>query len=396
MNGTYFDFYGQYMIPPFATAVTGVSLFLFAVITLILAICLFGKRSKVLYAFNKTMAITGLVISILLTLVYAAIIGLVAASPELFGYQGGGIIGAVRDLTCGIFLLPAKFGVDINFAAMNTSIPFIFYTLTVFVPAAIGFITFIVSCIAQRSSRKARNRAVTQSAAPENSTPVNMNQPVQNPAPIPAPIPASAPAPVPAPVQDNTPVNEAPIQKLMPEAAQTPFEAETPVAEENTPAEEENTPAEVKEVPTEVTETPVAEENTPAEAENTPAEVEEVPTEVAETSVAEENTPVEAENTPAEVKEVPTEVAETPVAAETEEKPIDEDKILNLVATPPAENTVTNDKPLFCMNCGTALNGGAFCMNCGTPAREQKKLCSNCKAELADDARFCMVCGTKV
>ncbi|MBQ2799564.1 MAG: hypothetical protein IJF09_09285, partial [Ruminiclostridium sp.] len=260
MNGTYFDFYGQYMIPPFATAVTGVSLFLFAVITLILAICLFGKRSKVLYAFNKTMSITGLVISILLTLVYAAIIGLVAASPELFGYQGGGIIGAVRDLTCGIFLLPAKFGVDINFAAMNTSVPFIFYTLTVFVPAAIGFITFIVSCIAQRSSRKARNRAVAQNIAPANSTPVNMNQPVQNPAPIPAPapIPTPAPIPAPAPVQDNTPVNEAPIQKLMPEAAQVPFEAETPVAEENTPAEAENISAEVKEVPTEVAETPVA------------------------------------------------------------------------------------------------------------------------------------------
>ncbi len=344
MNNMYFEYYGQYMIPPFATAITGVSLFLFAVITLILAICLFGKRSKVLYAFNKTMSITGLVISILLTVVYAAIIGLVAASPELFSYQGGGIIGAVRDLTCGVFLLPAKFGVDINFAAMNTSIPFIFYTVTVFVPAAIGFIIFIVSCIAQRSSRKARSRVVTQNTAPADNIPVNMNQPVQNPVPaptsVPAPAPIPAPAPVPASVQDNTPVNEAPIQKLMPEAAQTPFVAETPTAEENAPAE--------------------------------------------------------ADSTSAEVKETPTEVAETPVAAEATEKPINEDKILNLVATPPAENTVTNDKPLFCMNCGTALGGGAFCMNCGTPAREQKKLCSSCKAELADDARFCMVCGTKV
>ena len=401
MNNEYFEYYGQYMTAPFIITIVGASLLLFAIITLVLAICLFGKKNRGLYAVSRTTSIITLVASILLTVVYAAIIGLVATSPELFAYQGGGIIGTIRDLTCGIFLAPDKFGIQIDTANLNTRLPFIFYTLTVFVPAAVGFIAVIVSCIAQRSSRKARNSIFAQLMTPANSTPVNMNQPVQNPVPAPAPIPAPVPVAEPVQtVQDNSPIDEAPIQKLVPEAVETPETtaevvpetAETPEATTEAVPEVVETPEATAEAVPEVVETPEATAEAVPEAAETPEATAEVVPEVVETPEATAEVVPEVVETPEATAEAIPEVVETPA----EEKPIDENKILNLVATPPAENTVTNDKPLFCMNCGTPLGGGAFCINCGTPAKPQSRTCKSCNAVLADDSRFCMICGTKV
>ena len=398
MNKDYFEYYGQYMTAPFIITIVGASLLLFAIITLVLAICLFGKKNRGLYAVSKTTSIITLVASILLTVVYAAIIGLVATSPELFAYQGGGIIGTIRDLTCGIFLAPHKFGIQIDTENLNTRLPFIFYTLTVFVPAAVGFIAVIVSSIAQRSSRRARNSIFAQITAPANSTPVNMNQPVQNPVPAPTPIPAPVPVAEPVQtVQDNSPIDEAPIQKLVPETSEATAEvapevAETPEATAEVVPVVAETPEATAEAVPEIAETPEATaEAVPVVAETPEATAEAVPEAVETSEATAEAVPVVVE-TPEATAEVVPEVVETPA----EEKPIDENKILNLVAAPPAENTVTNDKPLFCMNCGTPLGGGAFCINCGTPAKPQSRTCKGCNAVLADDSRFCMICGTKV
>ncbi|MBQ8791554.1 MAG: hypothetical protein IJZ51_09605 [Ruminiclostridium sp.] len=429
MNKDYFEYYGQYMTAPFIITIVGASLLLFAIITLVLAICLFGKKNRGLYAVSKTTSIITLVASILLTVVYAAIIGLVATSPELFVYQGDGIIGTIRDLTCGIFLAPHKFGIQIDTENLNTRLPFIFYTLTVFVPAAIGFIAVIVSSIAQRSSRRARNSIFAQLMAPANSTPVNMNQPVQNPVPAPAPIPAPVPVAEPVQtVQDNSPIDEAPIQKLVPETVETPEAtaevvpetAETPEATAEAVPEVSETPEATAEAVPEVAETPEATAEAVPEVAETPEATAEAVPEVVETPEATAEAVPEVVETPEATAEAVPVVVETPeataevvpvvvetpeataeavpVVVETpaEEKPIDENKILNLVATPPAENTVTNDKPLFCMNCGTPLGGGAFCINCGTPAKPQSRTCKGCNAVLADDSRFCMICGTKV
>ncbi len=363
MDIQFFEHYSRYMTAPFVTAIVGASMVLFAVITIILAICLFKNKNRGLYAVTKTFSIIGLVVSILLTLTYVAIIALIALSTELFGYTGGGVIGGIRDLTCGIFLAPTKLGVSYASSTINTAVPFIFYTVTVFAPAVLGFIAFIVSCLAERSSRKARRNATV---TPLNVAPVNNNvnnnvqgmtqpQPVPAPVPVPVPVPAPVPVSTPAPVaEDNAPIDEAPIKKLVPDNA------------EETPAEK---------------------------AEEVPAEkAEEAPAEKAEEAPAEK-----AEEVPAEkAEEAPAEKTEEAPAEKTEEKPINEDKILNLMSAPPAENAVSNDKPLFCMNCGTALNGGAFCINCGTPAVSKAKTCKSCNAELADDAKFCMICGAKV
>ncbi len=377
MDIQFFEHYSRYMTAPFVTAIVGASMVLLAVITIILAICLFKNKNKGLYAVTKTFSIIGLVVSILLMVTYIAVIALIALSTELFSYTGGGIIGGIRDLTCGIFLAPTKFGVTYETSTINTAVPFIFYTATVFAPAVLGFIAFILSCLAQRSSRKARRNA---SVTPQNTAPignsVNSNlqgmtqaQPVPAPAVTPMPAPVPIPAPVPA-TEENAPIDEAPIQKLVPESAEEKPSEKT----EEAPAEKtEEVPAEtVEEVPAETV------EETPAE------KVEEAPAE-------------KIEETPAEkVEETPAEKTEEISAEKTEEKPINEDKILNLMATPPADNVVADDKPLFCMNCGTALNGGAFCINCGTPAVSKAKTCKSCNAELSDDAKFCMICGAKV
>ncbi len=361
MDTQFFEHYSRYMTAPFVTAIVGASMVLLAVITIILAICLFKNKNKGLYGVTKTFSIIGLVVSILLTVTYTAIIAFIALSTELFSYTGGGVIGGIRDLTCGIFLAPAKFGVSYSASTINTAVPFIFYTVTVFAPAVLGFIAFILSCLAQRSSRKVR-RAVA--AMPQNTVPISnsVNSNVQGmtqaqPVPAPAVTPAPAPVPVPAPVpaaEENSPIDEAPIKKLVPETVE-----ETP-AEKTEEASEEKT------------------EEAPAEkAEETPAE--------------------KAEEAPAEkTEEAPAEKTEEASEEKTEEKPINEDKILNLMSAPPSENAVSNDKPLFCMNCGTALNGGAFCINCGTPAVSKAKTCKSCNAQLADDAKFCMICGAKV
>ncbi|MBR4305595.1 MAG: hypothetical protein IKT78_01995, partial [Ruminiclostridium sp.] len=160
MNPQYFERYSGYITAPFTATIVGIAVFLTAVAVIITAIRLFGNKSKALYAVNKTFSIIGLVTSILLTLAYLVIISLVALSAELFAYNGAGFIGATRDLACGIFLAPAKFGIAINSNRISTSIPFIFFTITVFSPAVLGYIAYIVSCIAQRSSVKARKSAL--------------------------------------------------------------------------------------------------------------------------------------------------------------------------------------------------------------------------------------------
>lgn len=362
MNLQLFEYYSNYITAPFVATIVGASMVLFAVITLILAICLFKNKNRGLYAATKTFSIIGLIVSVLLTITYITAIALIALSSELFSYTGGGVIGSIRDLTCGIFLAPTKFGVTYATSTINTAVPFIFYTITIFAPAVLGFIAFILSCLAQRSSRKARRNAAT--VAPLNVAPINnpvdnniqsMSQPQPVPAHATAPAPVPAPIPSPAPVaEDNTPIDEAPIKKLVPDSA------------EEVPAEK------TEEAPTEKTEEAPAEKTEEAPAEKT----EEAPAEKTE--------------------EAPAEKAEEAPAEKVEEKPINEDKILNLMSAPPAENTVANDKPLFCMNCGSALNGGAFCINCGTPAVSKAKTCKSCNAELAEDAKFCMICGAKV
>ena len=378
MNLQLFEYYSNYITAPFVATIVGASMVLFAVITLILAICLFKNKNRGLYAATKTFSIIGLIVSVLLTITYITAIALIALSSELFSYTGGGVIGSIRDLTCGIFLAPTKFGVTYATSTINTAVPFIFYTITIFAPAVLGFIAFIVSCLAQRSSRKARRSAAA--VTPLNVAPINnpVNNNIQSmPQPQPVPVPAAAPAPVPAPIpspapvaEDNTPIDEAPIKKLVPDSA------------EEVPAEK------VEEAPAEKAEEAPAEKTEEAPAEKT----EEAPAEKTEEAPAEKT-----EETPAEkTEEAPAEKTEEAPAEKVEEKPINEDKILNLMSAPPAENTVANDKPLFCMNCGSALNGGAFCINCGTPAVSKAKTCKSCNAELAEDAKFCMICGAKV
>ncbi len=369
MNNAYFEHYGGYVTIPFVTTIVCAAAAALAIITLILAICLFGKKNRGLYVINKTLSIIVLVASILMTVVYIITMGLITVSTELMAYQGGGVIGAIRDLTCGIFLAPSKFGMSIDPASINTTFIYIFYTVCMFLWAFFGYVTVIVSCFARRSSRKARNKAVAEAVIPDNTAPINnipanaaVNTVQPAPEPVPDPMPEPAPVPVPMPepvqtVQDDTPIDDAPIRKLVPDNAEADEKAE----ESDFTAMEEA-----------VAETSQAEEMAQAPEEET--------AQTAESS-----------------EEAPTESSPEPVTEEKpEEKPIDEGKILDLVSAPPAENTVANDKPLFCINCGTALSGGAFCMNCGLPVRTQNKTCKNCNAELGDDARFCMVCGTKV
>ncbi|MCF7854488.1 MAG: SPFH domain-containing protein [Candidatus Pacebacteria bacterium] len=52
----------------------------------------------------------------------------------------------------------------------------------------------------------------------------------------------------------------------------------------------------------------------------------------------------------------------------------------------------------FCHNCGAQVAPGAkFCGNCGEAQGEPAKpTCPNCKAELAPGAKFCPECGTKI
>ena len=50
-----------------------------------------------------------------------------------------------------------------------------------------------------------------------------------------------------------------------------------------------------------------------------------------------------------------------------------------------------------CSNCGAQLDNDAlFCTECGTKIDVQGKFCPSCGARLDDDSLFCSECGTKL
>lgn len=50
-----------------------------------------------------------------------------------------------------------------------------------------------------------------------------------------------------------------------------------------------------------------------------------------------------------------------------------------------------------CSNCGAQLDNDAlFCTECGTKQEPQKKICTQCGAEIDDDSIFCAECGAKL
>lgn len=52
-----------------------------------------------------------------------------------------------------------------------------------------------------------------------------------------------------------------------------------------------------------------------------------------------------------------------------------------------------NDNEMICPVCGKKTPKGKFCMECGSPLVRK---CSNCGAELTPGAKFCLECGTKI
>ena len=50
-----------------------------------------------------------------------------------------------------------------------------------------------------------------------------------------------------------------------------------------------------------------------------------------------------------------------------------------------------------CSNCGAQLDNDAlFCTECGTKVEAYGKVCPNCGATIDDDSLFCAECGTKL
>ncbi len=371
------NYLGNYILPPACLTAVGECTAVFAIACIIMSLFFRKGKADGVRTFSRILSVITLIFSVVLIVSFLGLAVLLFVGA---GASGGNyhLVQPFYNMYYAFIAETICFGLPPEMLELSTmaviGITLAFYAAMFILPSVLGFISFSVVRGAVRKSNevKAKQQEIVQ--APEQPErqytryPINSMDNVAEPLPVPV-----TEQPAPEPVEESAqpapePVAE-PVQPA-PETVEEPVQpAPEPVAEPVQPAPE-----------------PVEEPVQPA-----PEPVEE-PVQPAPEPVAEPVQPA-PEPVAEPVQPIP-EPIEEPVqhAPEPVEEPVQ--PIPEPVVKPAQPEPFV---PLFCMKCGTPLNGNDFCHNCGLKAGvAPDSFCTSCGAKIQPGSAFCTRCGKKL
>ena len=407
------DYLGNYIIPPACLTAVGECTAVFAIACIIMSLFFRKGKADGVRTFSRILSVITLIFSVVLIVSFLGLAVLLFVGA---GASGGNyhLVQPFYNMYYAFIAETICFGLPPEMLELSTmaviGITLAFYAVMFILPSVLGFISFSVVRGAVRKSNEAkakRQETVQASEQPERQYtryPINNTDNVAEPLPI-QPVPVME-QPVPEPVEESAqpapePVEE-PVQPVPEPVAEPVQPVPEPVAEPVQPVPERIAEP-VQPIPEPVAEPvqhipePIAEPVQPI-----PEPVEE-PVQPIPEPVAEPAQPIpEPVEEPAqpipEPVEEPAQPIPEPVAEPVQPAPEPVAEPAQPVPEPVAEPVQPEPfVPLFCMKCGTPLNGNDFCHNCGLKAGvAPDSFCTSCGAKLQPGSAFCTRCGKKL
>ncbi len=367
------DYLGNYIIPPACLTAVGECTAVFAIACIIMSLFFRKGKADGVRTFSRILSVITLIFSVVLIVSFLGLAVLLFVGA---GASGGNyhLVQPFYNLYYAFIAETICFGLPPEMLELSTmaviGITLAFYAVMFVLPSVLGFISFSVVRGAVRKSNEAKAKRQETVQAPEQPErqytryPINSTDNAAEPLPVPV-----MEQPVAEPVQPvSEPVAE-PVQPALEPVEEPVQPAHEPVSEPVQPAPE------LIEEPVQPAPEPVAEPVQPA------SEPVEEPVQPAPEPIAE-----------------PVQPASEPVAEPVQPAPEPVEDPVQPAPEPVAEFVQpTAFVPLFCMKCGTPLNGNDFCHNCGLKAGvAPDSFCTSCGAKIQPGSAFCTRCGKKL